>query len=151
MSRLGCVSKGDSTLTRLWWRQACRCRASPTIPAAVEAWVGEIPLAVVPKSLNGCPPRGVNGGVVSRVASAARGPARIVDAAGAIDLIDGRLVGYVKTGAWGVGGEAGDGSDSATLVIDGDRCRDMPLCIVAHKSANAIIEKIRAKTNAQWD
>ena len=151
MPWLCCMSQWNARLTSLRRHKASSSGAAAAIPAAVEAWVREIPLPVVLEALHRGAPRSVHRGVVPRVASATRGPAWIVDATGAIDLIDRRLVRYVKTRAWGVGGEAGDGSDSATLVIDGNRCRDMPLCIVAHKSADAIIKKIRAITNAQWN
>ena len=134
------MPKRNPRLAGLRRYQAGSCRASSTVPAAVKAWVCEEPLAGVPESLHGGPPSGVDRSVVPCVASAAGPPARIVDAAGAIDLIDRRLVRYVKARTRGVSGEGGDRNNSATFVVYGDRCRDVPLCIVAHKPADAIIE-----------
>ena len=134
------MAERNSCLARLRWREASSDGTAATIPAAVEAWVREVPLAIISKSLNGGPPRGVNRSVVPCIATATRGPARFVDAAGAVDLIDRRLVRYIKARAWGISGEASDWNDLAALVINSERS-----CVVAggnilYQSANAIIE-----------
>ena len=139
MPRLSGMPKRDVPLPSLRRCKTASDGAATTIPAAVEAWVGKEPLAVVLKALNGGPPRSVNRGVIARVASATRGPARIVNAAGAIDLIDRRLVGYVKAGARSVCGEAGNRGDPTALIIDGDRCGVVPSRVVAHEATDAIV------------
>ena len=65
------MTQRDARLAGLGRGEAACDGAPSTIPAAVEAWVREVPLPVVLQSLNGDPPGSVHRGVVARVTAAA--------------------------------------------------------------------------------
>ena len=88
MAGLRRMPKRNPRLAGLRRCEACSGEAATTIPTAVEARIREVPLAIVPKSLHGGPPGGVNRSVIPCVASTTRSPAWIVDATSAVDLID---------------------------------------------------------------